>query len=57
LAAGVHVKVVSARLGHEQIMITPKHIAHDLPPMQQKAAAAINLIFCDNPLTSHSKEK
>jgi integrase len=35
--AGVNVKVVSQRLGHESIEITLKHYAHVLPGMQERA--------------------
>jgi integrase len=55
LAADVNVKVVSERLGHEDITITLKHYARALPSMQQKAAAVIESMFCDNP-TNVSQE-
>jgi integrase len=47
LLAGVNVKVVSQRLGHESIEITLKHYAHCLPAMQEAAAAAVDRLFSE----------
>ena len=41
LKAGVPVKVVSERLGHESPAFTLKHYAHVIPGMQAAAAAAV----------------
>ncbi len=45
LTAGVNVKVVSERLGHESVEITLKVYAHVLPTMQKGAADKLDLIF------------
>lgn len=49
LIAGVNIKVVSERLGHESIEITLKHYAHCLSGMQQVAADAVQSLFGDCP--------
>ena len=41
LKAGVQVKVISERLGHETPAFTLKQYAHVIPGMQSEAAAAI----------------
>ncbi|HYE77950.1 MAG TPA: site-specific integrase [bacterium] len=45
LAAGVNIKVVSERLGHEQISTTLTHYAHLLPDAQEAAALAADQIL------------
>jgi integrase len=45
LAAGVNVKVVSERLGHESIEITLRVYAHTLPTMGRAAADKLDGIF------------
>jgi integrase len=45
LMAGENVKVVSERLGHEDIQITLTTYAHVLPTMQKGAAEKMNRIF------------
>jgi len=49
LATDVNVKVVSERLGHEDITITLKHYAHALRSMQERAVEAIEGIFGESP--------
>ncbi len=46
LAADVHPKVVSERLGHANIGITLDIYSHVIPGMQEEAAAKVgNLLF------------
>jgi integrase len=45
LMAGENIKVVSERLGHEDIEITLKTYSHVLPTMQKAAAEKMNRIF------------
>jgi integrase len=45
LQAGENIKVVSERLGHEDIQITLKTYAHVLPTMQKGAAARMDRLF------------
>ena len=45
LAAGVNIRVISERLGHESVEITLKHYVHVLPCMQEKAAEAVECMF------------
>ena len=46
LAAGIHPKVVSERLGHATIGITLDTYSHAIPAMQEEAAALIaGLVF------------
>jgi integrase len=53
LKAGVPVKVVSERLGHESPAFTLKQYAHVIPGMQAAAAAAVaELIKPDTPARS-----
>jgi integrase len=49
LAAGVNIKVVSQRLGHESIVVTLKHYIHVLPDMQEHARAVVIDLFGDCP--------
>lgn len=42
LAAGVHIKVVSERLGHSSTQITLDTYSHVLPDLQQEAAEALD---------------
>jgi integrase len=49
LAAGVHPKIVSERLGHSSITITLDIYSHVMPNMQVEAAERIaQTIFCDS---------
>ena len=41
LAAGVHPKVVSERLGHADIAITLNLYSHTIPAMEEEAAAKV----------------
>jgi integrase len=41
LQAGIHPKIVSERLGHATVAITPDTYSHAVPAMQEKAAAKI----------------
>ena len=46
LAAGVHPKVVSERLGHASITITLDTYSHAIPAMQETAASLVaSLVF------------
>jgi integrase len=58
LLAGVNVKVVSQRLGHESIEITLRHYAHVLPGMQEKARDAVEGLFgdCHTEVTQEARE-
>jgi integrase len=47
LAHGVNVKIVSERLGHEDIQTTLKHYAHVLPGMQEQAVRVVTALFGD----------
>lgn len=48
LAAGVHPKVVSERLGHASITITLDTYSHAIPAMQETAASLVaSLVFED----------
>lgn len=54
LKQGVHIKVVSERLGHSSVTITLDRYSHLLPNMQQEAAEGLdNLLF--NGTKRHSK--
>ena len=46
LLKGIHPKVVSERLGHASIGITPDIYSHVLPTLQIEAARAIDELFC-----------
>jgi integrase len=45
LAAGVHVKIASERLGHSKIGITLDLYSHVLPGMQEDAVAKVDAAF------------
>jgi len=50
LAAGVHPKVVSERLGHASITITLDTYSHAIPAMQETAASRVaSLVFDETP--------
>src|SRR5437588_4276943 len=50
LAAGVHPKVVSERLGHASITITLDTYSHAIPAMQETAASLVaSLVFDETP--------
>lgn len=49
LAAGVSVRIVSERLGHEDVATTLRNYAHCLPGMQSIATAALENLFGDCP--------
>ena len=41
LQAGVHVKIVSERLGHSSVMITLDNYSHAIPGLQRDAAEKV----------------
>ena len=46
LQAGIHVKVVSERLGHASVLVTLNTYSHAIPSMQEEAAEQIaSLVF------------
>lgn len=45
LAAGIHPKVASERLGHSKVGITLDLYSHVLPGMQDKAAVQVNALI------------
>jgi integrase len=45
LGAGVSIKVVSQRLGHENIETTLKHYVHAMPDQQEKAVEVVSNLF------------
>jgi integrase len=45
ISAGVSIKVVSERLGHEDVQTTLRHYAHVMPGQQAAAAAVMGKIF------------
>jgi integrase len=45
MRAGIHVKVVSERLGHSSVRVTLDRYSHVLPDMQDEAAAAANVLL------------
>jgi hypothetical protein len=49
LKAGVHLKIVSARLGHSDEAFTSKVYQHALPGMDREAASTIAALFVDDP--------
>jgi hypothetical protein len=56
LAAGVHPKVVSERLGHASITITLDTYSHAIPAMQETAASLVaSLVFADEAETGPSR--
>jgi len=48
LAAGVHPKVVSERLGHASITITLDTYSHAIPAMQETAASLVAALVFDD---------
>jgi hypothetical protein len=49
LKAGVHLKIVSARLGHHSETFTASVYQHALPGMDREAAGRIAGLFLDQP--------
>jgi integrase len=45
MRAGIHVKVVSERLGHSSVRVTLDRYSHVLPDMQDEAAAAADVLL------------
>ena len=45
MRAGIHVKVVSERLGHSSVLVTLDRYSHVLPDMQNEAAEAADLLL------------
>jgi integrase len=45
LPRGVHVKLVSERLGHSTIVLTLDTYSHVIPAMNADAAAAMDAVF------------
>jgi integrase len=56
LSDGVNVKVVSERLGHEDVVTTLKAYSHVLPTMQAVAAETAGRLFPMVPQTPHRKQ-
>lgn len=57
LAAGVHPKVVSERLGHASVTITLDTYSHAIPAMQETAAELVaSLVFGDSVVDSSPHE-
>lgn len=48
LAAGVGVKVISERLGHEDVSMTLRVYAHVLPDAQEAAARSVDVIYAES---------
>jgi integrase len=48
LQAGIHVKVVSERLGHSSIALTLDTYSHAIPAMHEAAAEQIAALFASN---------
>ncbi|MCE9561113.1 MAG: site-specific integrase [Planctomycetes bacterium] len=57
LGAGVNVKVVADRLGHEDPRITLKHYAHAIPSLQEAARQAISALLSENGTQTAHKQK
>src|SRR2546430_2026913 len=60
LKAGVHLKIVSARLGHASETFTASVYQHALPGMDREAAGTIAALFLDlepEPVVSESVSK
>jgi integrase len=55
LAAGVHPKIISERLGHAGIGITLDTYSHVLPGLQEAAAKRFDTLL-ENSLPSENKE-
>jgi hypothetical protein len=49
LKAGVHLKIVSARLGHSSETFTSSVYQHALPGMDREAAGTVAALFVDDP--------
>jgi integrase len=49
LKAGVHLKIVSARLGHASETFTASVYQHALPGMDREAAGTVAALFVDDP--------
>jgi hypothetical protein len=49
LKAGIHLKIVSARLGHASETFTASVYQHALPGMDREAAGTIAALFLDDP--------
>jgi len=45
MRAGIHVKVVSERLGHSSVRVTLDRYSHVLPDMQDEAASAADALL------------
>lgn len=56
LRAGVSLKAVSRRLGHEDEAVTLKHYLHVLPDDDQRAVGVLQGLFGDCPTASHRSE-
>jgi hypothetical protein len=48
LKAGVHLKIVSARLGHHSEAFTASVYQHALPGMDREAAGTVAALFLDD---------
>ena len=48
LKAGVHLKIVSARLGHASETLTASVYQHALPGMDREAAGTVAALFVDH---------
>jgi integrase len=46
--AGIHLKVVSERLGHSSIAITLDTYSHVIPSMQRDAVDAVDALLAEN---------
>ena len=55
LKAGIHPKVVSEKLGHEDVQTTLNIYSHLLPNMQADAASVMNAMFTDVLLSVESE--
>jgi integrase len=55
LKAGVHLKIVSARLGHHSEAFTASVYQHAMPGMDREAAGTIAALFLDDPDTAVSE--
>ncbi len=47
LAAGIHPKIASERLGHSKVVITLDLYSHVLPGMQSEAATRVDALISD----------
>ena len=55
LAAGIHPKIVSSRLGHADISLTLNVYSHVLPGMQREGAEKLNVMLFDRPESGQQK--